>query len=193
MKEAATSMQASAILGQDQFGEPSFAVEAQRAAIALYRELAEGRPFDDAQLAEGPVNDHNPLCRLCVWRAPNFALPGACGCGKVREIAACDLSTRNPPDTQECCAQLGQDVCLIGTCIPRYLELRPHAVVGEGMSFSKGSAPLAPHAELGFSLVYVAHSVSEGVTVRRNPSGLRHRRGRPLLGGWSGSSFVMGT
>ena len=54
---AATAKQVSAILAPNEFWAalrphlPSFSVEEQRAAVALYRELARGKPVDDAQLA----------------------------------------------------------------------------------------------------------------------------------------------
>jgi alkylmercury lyase len=54
---AATDKQVSATLTPNQYWAalrrylPSFSVEEQRAAVALYRELAKGEPVDDAQLA----------------------------------------------------------------------------------------------------------------------------------------------
>jgi alkylmercury lyase len=54
---AATGEQVSAILKPNQYWAalrpylPSFSVAEQRAAVALYRELAKGEPVDDAQLA----------------------------------------------------------------------------------------------------------------------------------------------
>jgi alkylmercury lyase len=54
---AATAKQVSAILAPNEFWAalrphlPSFSVEEQRAAVALYRELTRGKPVDDAQLA----------------------------------------------------------------------------------------------------------------------------------------------
>jgi hypothetical protein len=54
---AATDKQVSASLTPNQYWAalrpylPSFSVEEQRAAVALYRELAKGEPVDDAQLA----------------------------------------------------------------------------------------------------------------------------------------------
>ena len=54
---AATPKQVSAILAPNEYWAalrphlPSFSVEEQRAAVALYRELTRGKPVDDAQLA----------------------------------------------------------------------------------------------------------------------------------------------